>query len=297
MRGYGVDEGFLGVMDERVAQNYYDHVLTYGKGGYFSGSMALSWLTRQSLKLGERMMTLIPAAGPDDLAGSHQTVHNFVLDEEQHPVLGRDVYFVGEDLPVKGVDVVTLAWLKDCTRRWQEMTPQDLTVARLPKKLPHRETLAHAFTHTSLGAFQEKFKFDKRLLPPFWYTLLVGTNENVSFFETYGHFTPSDWEMAVFERANRTAFLHHTALQGRLLKEVSRHVFVEERPKILDILMGRKRSSKFVLWPFLLTVRAYVLEHSRVWPHLSIHREKVAFWLALVNAYPVGALRDWGQPR
>lgn len=302
LRGYGIDELFMGTIDDRLSHEYYENVITYGTGSYYSGSVVFSFFTdRQALKIGHRMMTLMPAKGPDDLAGSHQGLSNFE-EKKEIPVLGRQVYFMNEDLPVrKEVPPEVIDWLIHWTIHYRSAKREDMKPAALEKQFKkfhiqiNPSKLSHDLKSLSLEEFQHVYQWDKRVLPHFWYTLLTGTNENVPFFEAYNSFNPNDYEIRVFETANRNAFMDHVKLRDHLLETVNTDQYVDIRDKVLKLLnsgRGRVIRGSINLTPFFLSVRKYVLSHSRVYSMLT-NDEKHNYWYTMANAYPFTALRQF----
>lgn len=302
MRGYGIDELFLGTVDDRIAQEYYDNVITYGKGGYYAGSVVFSLFTdRQSLKVGHRMVTLMPCRSPDDVSGSHQTEKNYVLNPQGVPSLGRDCYFVGEDLPLKAhVSAAVVDWLIHWTLHYREASADDLTAEALQKQfrafgIAHNpRQFASALKKQGLGAFQESMGFDKRLLPHYWYTLLSGTNENVAFFEAFGSFNPNEYEIRVFEAATREAFLEHKDLRAALLQVVGTDDYMDISERITKFLVsgrGKLTLHRVNLAAFFQSVRKYTQKHSRVLPLLE-SQERESYWSELLNVYPFSAIRQ-----
>lgn len=304
MRGYGVDELFLGTVDDRIAREYYENVITYGKGGFYAGSVVFSLFTdRQSLKVGHRMMTLMPCAGPDDILGSHQSEKNYVLDPEtKQPLLGRECYFVGEDLPMHNdVPSEVADWLIHWTLHYKDADASSLSAEALKiqfqkfgiKQDPRK--FAAALKSMPLGEFQEQMRFDKRILPHFWYTLLSGTNANVAFFEAMENFNPNEYEIRVFEAATRKAFLEHPKLQSALLRTLGTEKYTKVNERIVEYLESSGRGKLMVqntdLAPFFRSVREYTQEHSRVLPALESN-EIEAFWYELLNIYPFSAIRQ-----
>lgn len=302
MRGYGIDELFLGTVDDRIAHDYYENVLTYGKGGYYAGSVVFSLFTdRQSLKVGHRMVTLLPCQGPDDCRGSHQTEKNYTLNRQGVPILGRDCYFVGEDLPLKAhVSSAVVDWLIHWTLHHHKATAHDLSAEALKTQFrqfgidANPRQFASALKTMSLGEFQDTMGFDKRILPHFWYALLAGTNENVAFFEAMGSFNPNEYEIRVFEAATRHAFLEHTELRPVLLQVVGTDTYTEVSEKVAKVLTtgrGRLLVHDVNLTPFFRTVRKYTKQHSRALPWLQPD-ELESYWSELLNVYPFSALRQ-----
>jgi len=301
LRGYGVDELFLGEVDDRISQDYYENVITYGKGGYYSGSMVFSFFTdRQSLKVGQRMMTMMPPGGPDNVLGDHQSSRNF-LEEKGVPLLGRDCYFVGEDLPLKAsVSPEMIDWLIFWSLNYRSARASDMSPDKLKKqfkKFKIQENPKHfavSVRDLSVAEFQVVYGFDKRILPHFWYCFLSGTNENIPFFEVYGTFNTNDYEMRVFESGNRAAFLAHPKLQPVLLKVVNTEAFGELSDRVqrtLETGRGRIIQDKVNLSPFFKTLRAFVLYHSRVMKYLT-DDEKNSYWSEMLNVYPFSSLRQ-----
>jgi hypothetical protein len=301
LQGYGIDELFLGEVDERVGEQYYDHVLTFGKGAYYAGSMVFSlFADRQGLKLGHRMMTLMPCGTPDDIFGAHQQSSNFEETAQGQAILGRQVYFVGEDLPLKAnVPRSTINWLMHETLHCEKASRADLTLSRLEKSFRQfhvtqfdARTFLRHLKNLGLAQFQQVCGFDKRILPQFWYVFLSGTNENLAFFEAFGSFNPNDYEVSVFEAANRSSFLQHKKLRDALLQHMSTQKFVAVRTQALMALIHGRSSVKIGsvdLGPFFHTIHHYVKQHSQVWPYLNQH-ERVAYFEELLNVYPFSSL-------
>ena len=304
-RGYGIDELFLGQLDDRLSKDYYDNVLTFGKGGYYAGSVVFSLFTdRQSLKVGHRMLTLMPAGSPDDIKGSNVDIAKYTLDKEHVPLLGRNCYFVGEDLPIKkNVSPEIINWLIHWSLHYKKAQHTDFNIKELTEqctrfrmKLDVR-TFAHDITHMTCANFQQTYSFDKRVLPHFWYVFLSGTSANIPFFEIYGVFNPNDREVHIFEAANRRAFLNHPELTQILLSDANTAQFKKLEKPMLRYLTNGKGTVTYRgvnLTPFFKDVRQEVLQHSHVIPLLS-HSELDSYWNELLIVYPFTALRTLGQ--
>ena len=306
LRGYGIDELFLGTIDQLAAHQYYDNVITYGKGTFFAGSVVFSFFTdRQSLKIGRRLLTLMPASKPDDVFGSHQSADNFKQTKQHEILFGKDCYFVGEDIPLKNtVDSNLIRWMIEASMHWQKATAQDLSPTGLQKifkkfNITHLnpKTFSADLHNENLSSFQDHYGFDKRILPHFWYTFLTGTNENVSFFEAYNIFNPSDYEVLVFEAANREAYFAHSHLQSVIIQRINTTSFSDVSAKIVQVLSSKTRKKVMIhnkdFGPFFYFIRQYIEQHSKVFKHLNAE-DKVSYFETMINTYPFSALRQFG---
>ena len=221
--------------------------------------------------------------------------------ENDQVLYGEDCFFVGEDLPLKArVQPGIIDWMIHLTLKAKECTAHDMTAKALTaafKKFKitlNPKKFANDVNKLNLGQFQERYFFDKRILPHFWYCFLKGTNEDVGFFEAYGTFNTNTFELRVFEAAYRESFLEHTALQHALLSMTTVDQFVAQHKNILKVLVsGRSvpiKQYKENIAPFFLSVRAFTVKHSKILKYLNPDQE-LAYFEELLFCLPPASLR------
>lgn len=300
VRGYGIDELFLGTLDRRLLETYNDDVVTYGQGGFYAGSAVFSpFSDRANLKLGEPLAVLMPTKGPDDVKGTHQSVRNY--KEHKGLVLyGEDVGFVGEDIPVKAqVKPEVIRWLIDWTLKSEKATSKSLSLSSLTRdfkkyRIRHLKanTLARDWRLSNIE-FQTKYHFDKRVLPQFWYTFTTGIPENVSFFEPYESFVASEYEVRMLEAGSRRAFLKHPKLHEILFRNYSTENYLSLSDNIVNYLVTHQGNLTIKgknMKPYFQLVHQYVKKHSKIWKHLN-EQQRQSYWETLVLIYPFTAMK------
>lgn len=300
VRGYGIDELFLGTLDRRLMDSYNDDVVTYGQGGFYAGSAVFSpFSDRASLKLGEPLAVLMPTKGPDDVKGTHQSLRNYT-EHKGRVIYGEDVGFVGEDIPVRAqVKPEVIRWLIDWTLQPEKASTQSLSASALGRqfskyRIRHLKPkqLARDWKLPNIE-FQNRYHFDKRALPHFWYTFTTGIPENVSFFEPYESFVASEYEVRMLEAGSREAFLKHPKLHKVLFHTYSTENYLGISDKIVNYLVHRRgnltiRGSN--MKPYFEIVHQYVKKHSKIWKHLN-EAQRQSYWDTLVLIYPFTAMQ------
>lgn len=300
--GYGIDEAFLKSVDDMFQSNLFANVMTFGAGGFYSGAVVFSMLKgkSQGLKLGQPMMTLLPFASPDNWKGDNQARDAFVVENDEI-VMARDCYFFNEDLPVRaGIDPGLLKWIIHCTMHYQHCERGDLALPKLTatfKKFGVTKVsptdLMLVLTKGTINMCQERFFFDPRVLPHFWYCLTRVVSEYLPFFETYGTFVSNDFELRLFQKAMRESFIAHPNLQAALLGLQNVEDFLSLQPKVVRILCtGKPVTLKYArvdLSPFFEMVSTYVRKNSRIMKHLRT-AEREAYYEEMVYCVPVASM-------
>lgn len=304
LAGYGVDEKLMSQLDDDLSKTNYSSVVSYGQGSYYSGSAGIATLIdgKPRMKIGMPMMTLLPCKGPDDTQGSHQTISNFEKGK-RGMLYGRDCYFVNEDLILKGnVPPGVVNWIIDSSIHHEQVSRNDFK----PDKLKHIfetfdipynvKEFHHDIYKLSVYEFQEKYRFDKRNLPHFWYTLLKGVNGDVPFFEAHGSFNINTYELSVFEKGMREAFLDNKRLWPKLLKDHGFDFYDDKVEDIADWIVtdsdDKLMYNRTDYAPFYTILRDHVYEHSELLQVLNENQE-MEYWIAVLYMWPVTALQKW----
>ncbi len=308
-RGYGIDEAFLGTLDQELRADHYQDLVTFGKGTYYTGSAVFSQLkgSHDGLKIGERMVTLVPCGGPDQL--EVKAARGWERAKDGSLLLGREIYFVGEDLvckaPVPGPIVNWLVWWS--VNHAKSKGARDLEPEQLAKQFERFEIslrpsrVSRDLASMSLAVFARSYGFDKRILPQFWYCLLNGTGASVPFFESLHSFNPNQAETVVFEKANRLALLEHPKLWPKVLgARITGTQWVEFQPALLSFLTGAATSgplavpgTRIDLKEYFRTVKRATVKASSVYGLLSSDLERLGYWHEMIMVYPVAAVRDF----
>lgn len=304
LAGYGVDEKLMGQLDDELSKTNYTTVATYGQGSYYSGSAGLASLLegRPRMKIGMPMMTLLPCKGPDDVQGTHQSIENFKKGK-RGMVFGEGCAFVGEDLPLKGsVPKGVVDWIIDTSLNHEKVSYKDFRQDDLDRtfkkyNIPYNSKEFHKDSYKlSVFEFQEKYDFDRRILPHFWYTLLKGINGDVAFFEAHGSFNTNTYELSVFEKGMRTAFLENKRLWPKLLKDHG-YNFYDEKVEDLAEWIVTDSNDKLIYKrtdysPFYAVLRDEVYGHSELLKSLNFDQE-MEYWVSILYMWPVTALQKW----
>jgi len=307
LKGYGVDELLMAEIDDAVEKTNYTTVATYGGGSYYAGASGIASLLegRPRLKLGMRLMTLLPAQGPDTLDGSHQSMASFKRIKGGG-VYGTDCYFVGEDLPLSSsADSGFAPWIRSMTVNYEKASPSDMTPAALKKAFKrfsirkNPAKFAKDVVRLSTRDFKASYHFDKRILPQFWYTLLRGVTGDIPFYESEGSFNTNDYELTVVEKAMRHAFLKHRKMWPLLLTDVGIDIYDEKIGDLASWMANRPsqktrpfKFKKVDYAPFYRSVSEEVYKHSKILSGLEIEDQE-EYWEALLSLYPFTALRKW----
>ena len=308
-KGYGVDEMFLGNIDDELISNYYEKVITFGKGGYFPGENSSSLLTdKNGFKVGHNMLILTPANYPDDVKGTHQSFKAFTLGKDGKPILGKQCALVGGDIILESkVSHNIINWIIHETTHSEKSSHSDFNSVTKVKKLFlkfHIELDPTEFKNDlyilTIAEFTSKYYFDKRNLPQFWYTFTSGISEDIPFFGVNNDFVPNKYELSVYEFAIRESLKETIKYRPEMLgyiifrsdsKEHLNEIIVYlsgDDPSII-ILNNKTKSIRFT--DFFRLIKTYVTTHSRVYQLLGDDMVlRYDFWQALVLTYPLDAI-------
>lgn len=314
LKGYGVDELMMGEVDTLMEKTNYTKVATYGQGAYYAGASGIATFLegRPRLKLGMDLLTLLPCDTPDNWQGSHQSLRAFQRGKMRgslfgpSSLFGTGCYFVGEDLGLSSsIKPGIVEWLREATLHYAKARPSDLEPPRLATTLKRHGIVLKAkpfSTHLKtmdLSSFKDKYHFDKRILPHFWYTLTKGAMGDIAFFDGEGIFNTNDYELTVFEKAMRTSFLSHKEMWPKLLTDIGFEFYDEKVEDLAEWLACRntRRSRPFRFRStnyahFYRKVASEVEAHSSILSKLNLD-QKVEYWAAMISLYPFTALRKW----
>ncbi len=303
--GYGIDELFLQTIDEGFVNHYYDNVLTFGTGSYYAGCIVKSLMAGVSrgLKLGRPMVTLVPCRTPDTFRGDQQKQDTF--EAAPGVLMGTDCYFVGEDVLMTNhlsrEMIHLLIHVSLHSRADTSSMPWAHLFEKYRVKLDAQE-FENDLSDLNCKEFISIYHFDKRLLPCFWYCFLRGSHLNIPFFDSEGDFATNEFEMKVYEAANRDAFAKHKTLQPAILSLVKLSLYNRVAKHIQERLCAsvttktpRIMVQNSDINPYFLDVRKYCEKHSAILNELNAE-QLYKYFEAMSYAYPFSAMRDFDLP-
>lgn len=295
IKGYGIDELFLGMEAKLSHAKLYTDIMTHGYGAFFSSVDKDFTLFKdyQSIKLGRRMYSLVPVSGP-----SFPSVKKAFRKLPSGTYLGLETSFVGENIIMDGhlpkwtnliiEQTMTYAVGKcSATPNWKNLLKKfglKIEAKKFEKDLK-RLTIIEFLNH---------YSFDKRFLPQFWYCF-----DRVMMHETYTFtriFTtnPSEYEIRVLEEAYREAALHQPDVARLFNSRISNTEYYNRYVPILKKLAERRSVNLKVdnqpVDKFFQVVCKVLQKKSHVFPYLDASL-KMDYWEGALVYYPFSALR------
>jgi len=293
MRGYGIDELFLGMEAKLSQARLYTDVMTHGYGGFFSSTDSSFSLFKnyQSIKLGRRMNTLMPCGGTK-FAGYEKAFRKL----PSGTYLGFDTSFVGENIVMNESDSCWVNLIIEETMAYAVGEQPDNKWADKLKRFKIQnkpQTFEKHLDKKSINAFTDHYGFDKRFFPQFWYCFdRVLMHESFTFTRIYTT-NPDEYEIRVLEDAYRTAALKYPAVHNLLTRKITNHEYYDKYYPYLIKIYDRNISFQVDGLPvgkFFMEVKKVIEALSHVFPYLQ-SKLKYEYIHGALTYYPFSALR------
>jgi hypothetical protein len=293
VRGYGIDELFLGMEAKLSQAKLYTNIMTHGYGAFFSSTDTGFTLFKnyQSIKLGRRMNSLMPCGGP-----KFTSYKKAFRKLPSKTYLGFDVSFVGENIVMNESDSRWINLMVEETMSYAMGEPIDNNWKAKFERYGIRKNpkvFEKHLTHKTIEEFTDRYYFDKRFFPQFWYCFdRVLMHEAFTFTRIFTT-NPDEYEIRVLEEAYRSAALKFPGVHQLLNEKVSNEQYYDDYyPRLINLY---KRNTNFKVegqpvGKFFVEVKRVIEEMSHVYPHLQSHL-RYEYWHGALTYYPFSALR------